>query len=82
MAQPENYMPWEQIEPLIQPGMTAAQVNTAVLTSLGLSSAYTLICDAVEDSSALAHLRRGAFVIKVVDADAEGYEYLPNEVIA
>jgi len=32
----ENFIPWEQIEPLVKPGMTGEQIRVAVVSALGL----------------------------------------------
>ena len=40
---PENFIPWEQIEPLIRTGMTVRDLADALLAKLGLpSERYTL----------------------------------------
>jgi hypothetical protein len=33
----EHFIPWEQIEPLLTPGMTWGEFNRALMTHLGLS---------------------------------------------
>lgn len=36
MSHPENFLPWEQIEPLVRPGMTASDLRRAILEKCGL----------------------------------------------
>ena len=44
--QPEHFLPWSQIEPLVLEGMTARELAVAVLTRLGLPlDKYSLLVD-------------------------------------
>lgn len=70
----ENFVTWEQIEPLLRPGMTGLQIAEAVIASAGLSQERYTILGHQERAGESIHevLRRGVRIVTHAQSRAEG----------
>lgn len=62
MSHPENFIPWEQIEPLVRPGMTGADLMRALRERFGLPAGRYKAVSAVKlpvGAPLSEHLRHG-----------------------
>lgn len=75
----ESFIPYEQLEPLLRPGMTGRELAAAVLTKMGLGTEYALHLKTdvlpLKDG-----LRDGVFVVK--HEDVRTYFDAGDEVMA
>lgn len=67
----ENVIPWEQIEPLIAPGMTSADLRDEILRRAGLSSPKYSVCTMpgwrTSGAPLIEALRHGAYIRRTED---------------
>lgn len=80
----ENFISWDQIEPLVTPGMTAGELEDAILALAGLSPERYGVITAIWAPTFVAAFRAGATIHRRdspewINADGEGD---PAEVIA
>ena len=66
-ARAENFIPWEQIEPLVRPGMTLHELGEAIFAKVGLPAdpkKYRLrFASKTEGMETMARLRHGLRLI-------------------
>lgn len=64
----ENYIPWEQIEPLLTPGMRGAELASALIDRLGLPHGeYKFLTRYLPTPrpALIEYLKHGLFLVKV-----------------
>ncbi len=84
--EPENFIPWEQIAPLIEDGMTLRDLARRIVASAGLDAPrYTLLTTKGPQmpTATLAEvLRRGVWIVKADSAEARHTRLVANYRLA